>query len=56
MLIETEEQLFYNKINLYDNKNKYGIIKSKFVERTHYKNVDDINIKSKFTYVDNRIK
>jgi len=43
-------QLFYNKINLYDNKNEFGIIKSKFVERIHYKNVDDINIKSKFTY------
>jgi hypothetical protein len=56
MLIETEEQLFYNKINLYDNKNKCGIIKSKLVERIQYKNVDDINIKSKFTYDGNRIK
>ncbi len=56
MLIETEEQLFYNKINLYDNKNECGIIKSKFVERIQYKNVDDINIKSKFIYDGNRIK
>ena len=56
MLIETEEQLFYNKINLYDNKNECGIVKSKFVERIQYKNVDEINIKSKFTYDNNRIK
>ena len=56
MLIETEEQLFYNKINLYDNKNECGIIKSKFAGRIQYKNVDDINIKSKFTYDGNRIK
>jgi len=51
MLIETEEQLFYNKINLYDNKNECGIIKSKFVERIQYN-----NIKSKVTYDGNRIE